>query len=666
MRPMQRNQSNPLVNLQAFRMKPKKTAPFGSWCSPLSAQTLASASISFGDIVLDGGSIFWSESRPADDGRSVIVCQSANGKICDITPEEYSVRSRVHEYGGGAFTVTEGNVYFVNNQDQQIYTQDSGNQIQARAITFRKNCRYADLQYDKKHKQIICIEEDHANDKEVVNKLVAISLLDGNKITVLASGHDFFASPALSPNSNQLAWLSWDHPNMPWDMNQLWCAELSGSGNIGEPRLVAGSNNESVFQPQWSPNDELFFVSDKSGWWNIYSEFNNKIDCVLSLAAEFGLPQWVFSMSSYAFLDSTSIICCYNKLGIWHVARINYQDGNVTELKFPFVAISGIRAQHGSVVFVGSTDNHAPELVHLEDELTDYSVIKRSSDNALSEADVSLPEAITFPTSDDGRARGFYYAPVNKNYTAGDDELPPLLVKSHGGPTAATTTAYNQKIQYWTSRGFAVLDVNYRGSTGYGRKYRQQLDGNWGIVDVEDCINGARYLVKQGKVDADRMAISGSSAGGYTVLCALTFHNLFRTGASLYGISELEALAKDTHKFESYYMDRLIGPYPEEKEKYFKRSPINFTDKLSTPIVFFQGDEDRVVPPSQAELMVDALDKKGLPVAYELFSGEQHGFRKADNIIRAIEGELYFYSKILGFEICGEISRIKIKNLHKD
>lgn len=644
-------------------MTAKKIAPYGSWPSPLSARSLATASISFGDIVLDGDSIYWGESRPADDGRSVIVCQDATGKITDITPSGYSVRSRVHEYGGGAYTVNNGCIYFVNDKDQQVYYQDYHQNLagQVIALTANKNCRYADLHVDKKHQQLICIEENHSEHGKVTNKLVAISLTKKNSIVTLASGHDFFASPTVSPNSKQLAWLTWDHPDMPWDMSQLWCADLSENGNIGEPRLIAGGENESIFQPQWSPAGDLFFVSDKSGWWNIYRYLDGKNICVLSAAAEFGLPQWVFAMSTYGFLDSTTLICCYNKLGIWQLATINYQNGSVAELALPFVAISGIRALQGRAVFIGSTNNRAPELISLAGGLADYSVIKRSSENALSEADVSLPEAITFPTSNNDLAHGFYYAPVNKKYTV-DNELPPLLVKSHGGPTAATTAAYNQKIQYWTTRGFAVLDVNYRGSTGFGKEYRQQLDGNWGIADVEDCVNGASYLAKEGKVDSTRMAISGSSAGGYTVLCALTFHDVFRTGASLYGISELEALARDTHKFESHYLDRLIGPYPEDKEKYFKRSPINYTEKLSTPIAFFQGSEDKVVPPLQAELMVDALDKKGLPVVYELFSGEQHGFRKADNIIRAIEGELYFYSKILGFDLPEEISEIRIRN----
>jgi len=641
-------------------MTAKKIAPYGSWPSPLSARSLASASISFGDIVLSGDPIYWSESRPADNGRTVIVCQDGAGNINDMTPPAYSVRSRVHEYGGGAFTVGKGCIYFVNDKDQQVYCHDAASQITA--LTSNKSSRYADLQFDEKHQQIICIEEQHAGNGEVTNKLVTISLAANNKLTVLASGHDFYASPALNPDTNKLAWLTWDHPNMPWDMSQLWCAEVLDNGSIGQPQLVAGSKDESIFQPQWSPAGDLFFISDQSGWWNIYRHGDKKNVCLLSMEAEFGLPQWVFAMSTYAFLDSTSLICCYNQLGIWRVATINYQDHVVKELALPFVAIAGIRALKGKTVFIGSTSNHPPELIKLEVDLTDYRVIKRSSENTLSAADVSLPAAILFSTSNNSHGHGFYYAPVNKKYTAGDDELPPLLVKSHGGPTAATTAAYNQKIQYWTSRGFAVLDVNYRGSTGYGKKYRQQLDGNWGIFDVEDCVNGARYLAKQGKVDLNRMAISGSSAGGYTVLCALTFHDLFKTGASLYGISELEALAKDTHKFESRYMDKLIGPYPEEKEKYFKRSPINFTEKLSTPIVFFQGSEDKVVPPLQAELMVTALDDKKIPVAYELYSGEQHGFRKADNIISAIEGELFFYSKILGFELSEDISSLTIRN----
>jgi len=538
----------------------KKTAPCGSWCSPLSAKDLASASISFGDIVLDGEDTYWNESRPSEEGRSVIVCQRANGEIYDITPEEFNVRSRVHEYGGGAFTAAEGNIYFVNNQDQQIYKQVQGNQSPVSVITARKNCRYADLQFDKQHKQLICIEEDHANEKQVINRLVAVSLSGDHKITALASGHDFYASPTLNPECNQLAWLSWDHPDMPWENNKLWRAGLLENGSIGEPRLVAGGNNVSIFQPQWSPAGELFFVSDQSGWWNLYQEVNKKIKCLVPVPAEFGLPQWVFAMSTYGFLDSASIICCYNKLGIWHLATVNIENGKLMELNFPFVAISGIRAQQGRAVYIGSTSKNVPELVAIDGDLNNYSVIKKSSNNDLSEACISLPEKISFVTGDNSRAHGFFYKPVNGEFAVADDELPPLLVKCHGGPTAATSAAYNQKIQYWTSRGFAVLDVNYHGSTGYGRAYRQSLAGLWGLAEVEDCVRGAQYLADMERVDVTRLAISGSSAGGYTVLCALTFYDIFKTGASLYGISELEALVKDTHKFESRYMENRPVP----------------------------------------------------------------------------------------------------------
>ncbi len=641
----------------------KKTAPCGSWCSPLSAHDLAAAAISFGDIVLDGEDIYWNESRPSEDGRSVIVCQRANGEIHDMTPAAFSVRSRVHEYGGGAFTVGEGNIYFVNNQDQQVYKQEKGQPAQARIITAKKNCRYADLQYDKKHKQLICIEEDHANEKEVMNRLVAISLSGDFKVSVLASGRDFYASPTLNPGCDQLAWLSWDHPDMPWESSKLWCAGLLENGSIGKPRLVAGGENVSVFQPQWSPTGELFFVSDQSGWWNLYREIDKELKCLVPAEAEFGLPQWVFAMSTYGFLDSGSIICCFNKLGTWHLAVLNIENGKLRELEFPFVSLSGIRAQQGRAVFIGSTSKNVPELIKIDGDVKKYRVVKKSSNNDLPEAWISLPEKISFATGENSQAHGFFYKPVNGEFSVADDELPPLLVKCHGGPTAATSAAYNQKIQYWTSRGFAVLDVNYRGSTGYGREYRQSLAGLWGLAEVEDCVRGAQYLADMKRVDVNRLAISGSSAGGYTVLCALTFYDVFKTGASLYGISELEALAKDTHKFESRYMDKLVGPYPAEKKEYFNRSPVNFTGKLSSAIAFFQGSDDKVVPPDQAEMMVNALDKKGLAVAYELYDGEQHGFRKASNIIRALEGELYFYAKILGFDICGEVHKIEIRNL---
>ena len=415
-RSTQKDPINFKIKLQAFHMR-KKTAPCGSWCSPLSAQDLASASISFGDIVLDGEDVYWNESRPSEEGRSVIVCQCADGLIYDITPEEFSVRSRVHEYGGGAFVVSEGNIYFVNNQDQQIYKQEKGNQPQAGVITARKNCRYADLQYDKKHEQLICIEEDHSNDKEVINRLVAISLSGEYKITVLASGRDFYASPSLNPECNQLAWLSWDHPDMPWESSKLWCAGLSENGSIGEPRLVAGGDNVSIFQPQWSPAGELFFVSDESGWWNLYRETNKELKSLVPVQAEFGLPQWVFAMSTYAFLDSASIICCYNELGIWHLAVVNIENGKLKELNFPFIAISGIRALQGRAVFIGSTSKNVPGLIKTDGDLKNYSVIKKSSNNDLPEAYISLPEKISFATGSNSYAHGFFYKPVNGEFS---------------------------------------------------------------------------------------------------------------------------------------------------------------------------------------------------------------------------------------------------------
>jgi len=642
-------------------MTAKKILPYGSWPSPVSARDLASTTISFGDIVLDGDLVYWSETRPADDGRTVVVCRDSAGNIRDVTSREFSVRSRVHEYGGGAYTAVGGNLYFVNDKDQQIYIQAPGS-ARPVALTARENCRYADLIYDNKHNQIICVEEDHSGARVVVNTLVAISLTRNAGRTVLAENHDFFSSPVLSKNCEKLAWLVWDHPNMPWDGSELWCASLTDDGRTIHPEKVAGSKNESIFQPQWSPDNQLYFISDRSGWWNIYRFDNKDTVCVYADNCEFGLPQWVFSMSTYSFLNADTIICSFNQNGIWHLAQLDTITHQFTVLDLPFVTITGIRAQNDKAVFIGSSIYQNPALVLKHGISSNFEVIRKSGEGRIPDDYISKPEQITFSTSGDNHAFGFFYRPVNGEYEGSKNELPPLLVKTHGGPTAATNAAYNPKIQFWTSRGFAVLDVNYRGSTGYGRQYRELLNGKWGIIDTEDCINGALYLAGKGMVDHERMAISGSSAGGYTVLCALTFHNVFKTGASLYGISELEALARDTHKFESRYLETLIGPYPQEKSKYFDRSPVNFTDNLSVPIAFFQGSEDKVVPPIQAEMMVEALDKKGLPVAYELYSGEQHGFRKAENIMRAIEGELYFYSRIFGFELPEYPYQIEIRN----
>jgi dipeptidyl aminopeptidase/acylaminoacyl peptidase len=637
----------------------KQTAAYGSWKSPITSDLIVSETIGLGQIAVDEAEIYWLELRPAEAGRNVLVRCTPEGTITDITPAPLNVRSRVHEYGGGAFTVDQGTAYFANFADQNLYCQ-AGDAAPVQ-VTNTSGLRYADGLVDPYHQRLIWVEEDHrAGEHQVNNRLVSIGQ-DGTS-QVLADGHDFSASPCLSPDGEWLAWLTWDQPQMPWDGTELWLAPVQADGKLGAAERVAGGPKESIFQPRWSPAGELWFVSDRSNWWNLYRRTGSgQIESVMPMAAEFGLPQWVFGQSTYAFVGTDQLVCTYNQAGIWHLACLELSTQTWQELATPYSELSNLQATPNGVVFQGSSATLPAAIATLNLTTSQIQVLRSSTQVSLEAGYLSQPQAIAFPTSGGNTAYGFYYPPQNQDFTAPETARPPLLVKSHGGPTAATSSSFNLSIQYWTSRGFACLDVNYRGSTGYGRDYRQQLEGQWGIADVEDCIHGAEYLVEQGLVDGDRLGIRGSSAGGYTTLAALTFYDKFKAGASYYGVSDLEALAKDTHKFEARYLDLLIGPYPEQRAIYQQRSPINFVEQLTCPVIFFQGLEDQIVPPNQAEAMVKVLVAKGLPVAYVAFAGEQHGFRQAANIKRALEAELYFYSQIFTFPLAEAIEPVPIQ-----
>ena len=581
----------------------------------------------------------------------MIVRQTPDGQTVDVTPSPFNVRTRVHEYGGGSFVVHNGTIYFSNFADQRLYRQ-TGNAEPQPLTSSEGDLRYADALVDQQRQRLICVREDFTTgEREPANTLISINLENGADIQVLAAGSDFYASPRLSPDNSHLAWLSWNHPNMPWDSTELWVAPFNADGSLSQPQKVAGGVDESIFQPEWSLDGILHFVSDRTGWWNLYRWHNNAVDPLHPMDAEFGLPQWVFGMSTYGFVSANRIICTYTQKGIWHLACLDTTSKQLQPVETPYTEISSLKATNGRVVFSAASPTEATAIVELNVSTGDIKVLQRSSQVEIDPGYVSIPQTIEFPTENGLTAYGLFYPPKNRDYTAPEAEKPPLIVKSHGGPTSSTSSQFNLRIQYWTSRGFGFLDVDYGGSTGYGREYRQRLDGKWGIVDVDDCANGARYLAAQGLVDEKRMAIAGGSAGGYTTLCALTFRDTFQAGASYYGVSDLEALATDTHKFESRYLEGLIGPYPERKDIYQERSPIHYTDKLSCPVIFFQGLEDKVVPPNQAEMMVAALKAKGLPVAYVAFEGEQHGFRRAENIKRVLDAELHFYSQVFGFEL---------------
>ncbi|MEN9221390.1 MAG: S9 family peptidase, partial [Thermostichus sp. BF3_bins_97] len=630
-------------------------AGYGSWRSPITPDLIVAGSLRLGQACWDQADLYWTEGRPQEKGRNVLIRRSGDGIPTELTPDPFNVRTRVHEYGGGAYWVKEGVVYFCHFADQRLYRLVPGEHPQP--ITPEGAYRYADGVVDSARQRLLCVREDHSGTGEPVNGLVSIELSGGSQ-HVLASGHDFYANPRLSPDGRILTWLTWDHPQMPWDGTELWWAQVQADGGLAEPQKIAGGPTESIFQPQWSPQGELYLVSDRSGWWNLYRwdpHGPDPIQPLCPLEAEFGEPQWVFGLSTYGFCRDGRILACYEQGGVSHLAYVDPVSGQLQGIPCgpksgpPYTQISGLQVSGDQAVFLAGSPSEATALICLDLPSGAVEVLARSNSLTVDPGYLSIPQAVTFPNGAGQVAYGFFYPPKNQDFVPPAGEKPPLLVKSHGGPTGATSAVLNLGIQYWTSRGIAVLDVNYRGSTGYGRAYRDALKEQWGVVDVEDCLAGAKFLTEQGQVDGERLMIDGGSAGGYTTLAALTFHDLFKAGASYYGVSDLEALAKDTHKFESRYLDGLIGPYPQRQDLYRARSPIHHLDRLHCPVIFFQGLEDAIVPPNQAEAMVAALKAKGLPVAYVPFAGEQHGFRQATNIKRALEAELYFYAQVFGF-----------------
>jgi dipeptidyl aminopeptidase/acylaminoacyl peptidase len=605
---------------------PKQIVPYGSWPSPLSAARVTAGALRLDQIQLDGDDVYWLEGRASEGGRNVIVRLMADGAITDVTPPGFNVRSRVHEYGGAAYTVQNGTIFFTNFADQRIYQQERGKEPQA--IT-EPGPFHADFRMDVFRSRLIGVRE-HDGENAIVS-------IPGD---VLVEGADFYSDPVVSPDGKFLAWLEWRHPNMPWDGTELWVAMFKADGSIGGREHVAGGRDESIFQPEWSPDGRLYFVSDRTGWWNLYRWGGTSVEPVHVMEAEFGKPQWTFSMVTYAFVGRTHVAATYTQQGRWKLALINVETRQFEPVDLAVEPLESIRANSSDIYFIGGSATQPTAIMTVRGR-----ILRSSASDTIPVEWVSKAVATTFQAGDRD-VHAFYYAPTNPEVEAPAGDRPPLLVVTHGGPTGATTDVLDPKVQFWTSRGFAVLDVNYGGSTGYGRPYRERLNGQWGIVDVEDAVAGAKAMVAMGKADPERLIIRGGSAGGYTTLAALTFHDTFKAGASYYGISDLEVLQQDTHKFESRYNDSLIGPYPEAKDVYIARSPIHFTDQLSCPIILFQGLEDKVVPPNQSEMMADAVRKKGLKVKYVTFEGEQHGFRKAENIIRSLEEELAFYRDV--------------------
>jgi dipeptidyl aminopeptidase/acylaminoacyl peptidase len=639
-------------------------AGYGSWRSPITAELVSGAQVGLAQPSLDREAAYWLEIRPGEGGRTVLVRRPVGGACADLTPEPFNVRTRVHEYGGGAYAARDGIVLGANFADQRLYRLAPGAAPLPLTPESGGRLRYADLEIDPAGERLFAVREDHRAGGEAINTIVTIGLGHGDDPgRVVAEGHDFFSSPRLSPDRRRLAWLSWDHPDMPWDASRLWLVELGADGRPGPARTVAGGAGESIVQPAFSPDGQLYFVSDRTGWWNLYRLGDDGPMPVCPMAAEFAGPAWAFGLRWYDFLSTDTLLACFSEAGRWRLARIETATGRLQRIDLSYTEIGSVMVAGGRAILRAGAPDRPAAILLLDPASGAVSELASAGDPGLDPAGLARPEAIEFPSEPGQSAHAFYYPPTNPEFRAPPGERPPLVVKSHGGPTGSTSSELRLSLQYWTSRGFAVCDVDYGGSTGYGRPYRERLNGRWGEVDVLDCSNAARHLVADGRADAKRLAITGGSAGGYTTLCALTFHGVFKAGASHYGVSDLEALAKDTHKFESRYLDRLIGPYPAAKALYRARSPIHHVERLSCPIIFFQGLEDAVVPPNQAAMMVEALRQKGLPVAYLTFAGEQHGFRKAETIRTVLRAELTFYGRVFGFAPADPLPDLVIENL---
>lgn len=657
-------------------MSQRADIPYGSWPTPLTAEVVLASAVGLGGIAIDGPEIIWSEARPAEAGRVQLVRRSPSGETVELLPPGFSTRSRVHEYGGAAWWTRDSMVWFANWSDQRLY-RIGPHDAEPLALTPEPQVpggdRYADGDLRPDGAQLVCIREHHPPDSrgaiDVTNELV---LLDAHRPSVpapIVTGPDFVAHPRFSPDSSRLCWIEWDHPNMSWDGTRLKVRILAD----GAETTVAGGPEESVLEPAWQADGSLVFISDRSGWWNLYrwDPGNDVVEPLVQTEAEIGVPAWSLGGARYGTLPDGRIVYAATRDGQDSLA-VRDLDGTTNAIPTPFSAINDLRvAGENEIVVLATTPTAGAAIARIglgdgDPRIETLRPPRDLSRLGVSEGHLSRPEAIEFPTADSQRAYGLFYPPANRDVTPPPDELPPLMVMIHGGPTADARAELHLDIQYWTSRGFAVVDVNYRGSSGYGRGYRNLLRGRWGVADVEDCLAAAQYLAAEGRVDPRRMCIAGGSAGGFTTLAALARSDTpFAAGANSFGIADLEVLAGDTHKFESRYLDRLIGPYPQERERYIERSPIHHLDELRRPVIVLHGAEDPVVPLRQSELIVSALRANGTPVAYVVFEGEQHGFRQAANIRRAFEAELSFYAQVFGFELPPDeqIEPVEIENL---
>jgi dipeptidyl aminopeptidase/acylaminoacyl peptidase len=645
------------------------TAPYGSWVSPITPE-LASGEggVQFGYVDISEDGVYWTESRPNENGRTALVYKAHDGEPVDVVPPDFNVRTRVHEYGGGAW-FRDGQVAFCSSfDDSRLYRVDRPG-AGPRPITPEPPephaLRYADGRVFADGRLIVCVRETHG-DGEPRNELVVVTTDGSAEPRVIATGRDFYAAPRPSPDGKRLAWVAWDHPYMPFEATDLCVADLMVDGSIAKDRRVAGSEQESIFQPEWSPEGDLHFVSDRTGWSNLYVELAGKVKALTSEEAELGYPQWVFDLSRYTFLADGRIACLFTRAAVDGLEVLDPKSGRLEGVDLPYTSYTpSLRSTGTRLVLAGASPTKRPEVVQLDVQSGKQEVLRRSTELELDSDYVSIGVPVEFEGADGLTSHGFYYPPANRDYSGPDEELPPLVVHVHGGPTAHVTNALELSIQLFTSRGVAVVDLNYSGSTGYGREYRDRLRGRWGEVDVEDSAAAVRFLAGRSDIDPARVQITGGSAGGYTTLLTMAVRDEFASGASYFGVADLVTFHDDTHKFESHYDEYLVGPWPAAEDVYRDRSPITHADSISRPLLLLQGLDDKVVPPSQSDVIVEALSRRGIPYAYIAFEGEGHGFRKAENMKRATEAHLSFLAQVSGFELADELEPVEIENLDK-
>lgn len=619
---------------------------------------------------IEAGTVWWLEGRPSENGRVVLVKAEPGYDPVDVVPAGFNVRSGVHEYGGGAYCIHAGIAFFSNFDDQRLYRVDPGaTPVAITPAVGDRMHRYADGRITPDGALWIGVRERHTESgrsADVVNELVALPTDGSTEPRVIAAGRDFYSNPRISLDGARACFLAWDLPWMPWDGCELHVADLAADGGLTGVTHIAGvDGEESIWQPEWSPGGDLVFASDRSGWWNLERIRGGERSALHAAEAEFGGPAWTFGSRSFAFLGDERIVCGYDSEGLTSFGLLDPEKGRLERLDLGLDSWgSNVCAEGSQVVVIAGSSTIPSRVVRIDISSGSEQLLRTSVELPVSAEYFSVPRTIEFPTEGGLTAHALVYSPTNPDFEAPEGERPPVIVMSHGGPTGNTSAIFSIEMQYWTSRGFAVVDVNYGGSTGYGRAYRERLNGEWGVVDLQDCVNAARYLVSQGEADPDRLLITGGSAGGYTTICALTFTDAFAAGTTYFGIADLEQFGGgETHKFELKYEHTLVGPYPERADVYRARSPIHFVNQISTPMLVLQGADDKVVPPAQAELIVGALRERGIPHAYLLFEGEGHGFRKAENIIRSLESELSFYAQVLRFEPGNALPKLEIEHL---